>query len=333
MPGGCKLGDRPVDLHMKGLARLGAEFRIANGNIVGEVRGRLRGATLYLGGTQGPTVLGTINVMSAATLAEGTTRIVGAACEPEVADCADLLNRMGACIRGAGTPEIIIEGVESLSACEHRVIPDRIETGTFMIAAAITRGELVLTNACADHLVAFIDHLVEAGISVRAQGDSIVVSASDRPRAVDATTWPYPGLPTDLQAQLMALLAVATGTSVVTERVYPERFLHAAELVRMGASIRMATPTAYIEGVEALSGATVTASDLRASAALVLAGLAARGTTRVDQVQHIDRGYEKIEQKLIAVGADIQRVGEKPQISVVIRPEPQSTQSAAHGAA
>lgn len=321
LPGGCKFGTRPIDLHLRGLERLGAKFEIQDGCVVGTVNGRLKGATMYLGGSQGPTVLGTINVMSAAALAEGTTRIVGAACEPEVADVADLLNKMGANIRGAGTSEIVIEGVESLRGCEHTVIPDRIEAGTFMIAAAITGGKLTLKNARADHLVAFTDLLAGCGVQTDQLGNDILVRSGGRARGVDTTTWPYPGFPTDLQAQLMALLCLADGSSVITERIYPERFTHAGEFNRMGANIKVNNGVAFVTGVDHLVGATVTASDLRASAALVLAGLAARGTTVVESIYHIDRGYEKIEEKLAAVGAKIERAVQKPKLSVTINEE------------
>ena len=311
IPGGCAIGDRPVDLHVRGLQKLGAEFRTENGNIVGEVRGRLKGCRMYLGGAQGPTVLGTINVMCAAAMAEGETVLVGAACEPEVVDCAELLIKMGARIKGHGTPEIRIEGVEQLHGAEHRIIPDRIECGTFMIAAAVTNGELELRNCNLDHLIAVVDRLEDVGVKIERQNGTIFVSSNRRLNTVEMTTQPYPGFPTDLQAQLMALLCLADGMSVITERIFPDRFLHVGELNRMGAHVRKEGPTAIIQGVKELQGASVMASDLRASAALVLAGLVARGVTRIDRVYHIDRGYEKIEQKLIAVGADIERVKEK----------------------
>jgi len=310
MPGGCAIGDRPVDLHLRGLMKLGAEFRIDSGNIIGEVRGRLKGCRMYLGGAQGPTVLGTINVMCAAAMAEGETVIVGAACEPEVVDCANLMNKMGARITGMGTPEIRIEGVDKLIAAEHRVIPDRIETATFIIAAAMTNGELELAHCNLDHLLAVEDRLNEIGIKIERENGSLHVSSSRRLNPIDMTTQPYPGFPTDVQAQLMALLCLADGMSVITERIFPDRFLHVGELNRMGAKIRKEGSTAVIQGVKELQGATVMASDLRASAALVLAALVARGTTKINRVYHIDRGYEKIEQKLVAVGADIQRMRE-----------------------
>lgn len=311
IPGGCAIGDRPVDLHLRGLQKLGAQFRTENGNIVGEVHGRLKGCRMYLGGAQGPTVLGTINVMSAAALAEGETVLVGAACEPEVTDCGNLLNKMGAKITGHGSPEIRIEGVDHLSGTEHRVIPDRIECGTFMLAAAITNGELELKHCNMDHLIAVVDRLDEVGVHLSRENGTIYCSSSRRLNAIEMTTQPYPGFPTDIQAQLMALLCLADGMSVITERIFPDRFLHVGELNRMGARVRKEGPTAVIQGVKELQGATVMASDLRASAALVLAGLVAKGTTQIDRVYHIDRGYEKIEQKLAAVGAHIERISSR----------------------
>jgi UDP-N-acetylglucosamine 1-carboxyvinyltransferase len=312
LPGGCAIGDRPVDLHIRGLKKLGAEFHVENGNIVGTVpAGRLKGCRMYLGGAQGPTVLGTINVMCAAALAEGETIIVGAACEPEVADCATLLNKMGARITGYGTPEIRVEGVEKLVGTEHRVIPDRIECGTFMVAAALTNGELELKHCNLDHLIAVVDLLDEVGVKISRQNGTIFVSSTRRLNPLEMTTQPYPGFPTDIQAQLMALLCLADGMSVITERIFPDRFLHVGELNRMGGRVRKEGSTAVIQGVKELQGATVMASDLRASAALVLAGMVAKGTTRIDRVYHIDRGYEKIEQKLNAVGAEIERCKER----------------------
>ncbi|HEX4054978.1 MAG TPA: UDP-N-acetylglucosamine 1-carboxyvinyltransferase [Tepidisphaeraceae bacterium] len=308
IPGGCAIGDRPVDLHVRGLQKLGAHFRTEMGNIVGEVRGRLKGCRMYLGGAQGPTVLGTINVMCAAALAEGETVLVGAACEPEVSDCAELLIKMGARIKGHGTPEIRIDGVDKLAGTEHRVIPDRIECGTFMIAAAITNGELELKHCNMDHLIAVTDRLDEVGVRTERENGTVFVTASRRVNPVEMTTQPYPGFPTDLQAQLMALLCLSDGISVITERIFPDRFLHVGELNRMGARVRKEGPTAIIQGVREMQGASVMASDLRASAALVLAALVAKGTTRIDRVYHIDRGYEKIEQKLAAVGAHIERI-------------------------
>src|SRR5688500_16997428 len=285
IPGGCAIGDRPVDLHVRGLQKLGAEFRTENGNMVGHVPGgRLKGCRMYLGGAQGPTVLGTINVRCAAALAEGETVLVGAACEPEVNDCAELLIKMGAKIKGHGTPEIRIEGGDRLNGAEHRIIPARIEAGTFMIAAAITNGEIELKNCNLDHLIAVTDRLEEVGVRIERQNGTVRVSSSRRLTPAEMTTQPFPGFPTDLQAQLMALLCLGDGMSVITERIFPDRFLHVGELNRMGARIRKEGPTAIIQGVKELQGASVMCSDLRASAALVLAGLVARGTTRLDRV-------------------------------------------------
>ncbi len=308
IPGGCNIGDRPIDLHVRGLEKLGASFVQDNGNYIGTVKGRLKGARIYLGGAHGPTVLGTINVMSAATLADGETVLVGAACEPEVWDCAELLNKMGAKIKGHGTPEIRIEGVDKLHGTEHRVIPDRIECGTFMIAAAITGGELELKHCNMDHLFAVVDRLEEVGVTFERSNGTIKVNAPQRIAPIEMTTQPYPHFPTDCQAQLMALLSIGEGMSVITERIYPDRFTHIGELARMGAHIHKEGPTAVIGGIKQLQGANVMACDLRASAALVLAAMAAKGTTRIDRVYHIDRGYEKIEQKLAGVGADISRL-------------------------
>ena len=314
MPGGCAIGDRPVDLHLRGLAALGARITLHGGDITAEAS-RLQGTTIFLGGPMGSTVLGTANVMSAATLAEGVTVIESAACEPEVVDLADLLNRMGAHISGAGTPRITIEGVKSLSGAKHRIIADRIEAGTYAIAGALTNGELTVENFPYDNLLALIDRLTEIGVEVdRLPGSTdrnrcrVAIHSRRRLAPVQVTTQPFPGFPTDLQAQLLALLCLADGNSVVTERIYPERFLHVAELGRMGANIFRQGPTVIISGVPHLIGAPVMASDLRASACLVLAGLAAQGRTVINRVYHLDRGYEGMEKKLNACGASIQRV-------------------------
>ncbi len=311
VPGGCAIGDRPIDLHLRGLKKLGATFRQEGGYIIGEAPdGGLRGATLYLGGARGPTVLGTINVLCAAALARGTTRIVGSACEPEVADVADILNKMGARIEGAGSPEIVIHGVDRLDGVKHTVIPDRIEAGTFILAAAMTGGRLTLRNARREHLIAVIDAYEQAGVVVEDDPETgdLIAYAPERLKAVDVTTQPYPGFPTDLQAQFMAAMGLADGASVVTERIYPDRFTHVAELNRLGADVTKEGPSAIVRGGERLQGATVMCTDLRASAALLLAGLAAGGETRLDRIYHIDRGYEKLEEKLQAVGGQIQRV-------------------------
>ncbi|HUU60122.1 MAG TPA: UDP-N-acetylglucosamine 1-carboxyvinyltransferase [Phycisphaerae bacterium] len=309
MPGGCAIGPRPIDLHLRGLQALGAEIELDGGDIVATAK-KLHGANLFLGGPFGSTVLGTANVMMAAALAEGTTVIESAACEPEIVDLVDYLNAMGARISGGGTPRLVIEGVEELKGAEHQLIPDRIEAGTFMVAAAITNGEVTLSNVRLDHMMAVVDKLREVGVIVETAAGGAVVSCSRRLEPVDVTTQPYPGFPTDLQAQLMALLALADGNSILTEKIYPDRFLHVAELARMGANIRKEGPTAIVTGVKRLIGAPVMASDLRASAALVLAGLVARGTTTIARVYHIDRGYEQIEVKLRALGANIERVRE-----------------------
>jgi UDP-N-acetylglucosamine 1-carboxyvinyltransferase len=366
MPGGCAIGDRPVDLHLRGLAALGADIRLDQGDIIARVplgrggrSGRLRGARIFLGGPFGSTVLGTANVMSAATLAEGTTVIESAACEPEIVDLAELLISMGARITGHGSPRITIEGVESLRGTPgngRRVIPDRIEAGTYLCAAAITNGDLILDNCPLDAMLAVVDRLERVGVNVtpvappvdpieRAIGGPIVMMAPGRGagegggaagaastlpgvdedpmrcsvrvtcsrvlQPVEVTTQPHPGFPTDLQAQLMALLTLADGNSVITERIYPERFLHVAELSRMGARLLRQGPTVVVSGVKKLVGAPVMASDLRASACLVLAGMAAQGTTTVSRVYHLDRGYERMEERLRVLGADIERVREK----------------------
>lgn len=321
MPGGCAIGDRPVDLHLRGMEALGAEITLHQGDIVARVPGgkggRLKGARVFLGGPFGSTVLGTANVMSAATLADGQTVIECAACEPEIVDLANMLNAMGARIRGAGSPRIIIDGVEGLKGVEHRIIPDRIEAGTYMAAAAITNGDITLENCPVDALMAAIDTLQKIGVNV-----DITHTGKDHMRAtarvtcsrvlrpVEITTQPHPGFPTDLQAQFMALLALSDGNSMITERIYPERFMHVPELSRMGAKIMRQSATAVVTGVRKLIGAPVMASDLRASAALVLAGLAAEGTTIVHRVYHLDRGYEQMETRLRSLGAEIQRVSE-----------------------
>ncbi len=307
MPGGCAIGDRPVDLHLRGLAALGARIRLENGDIVSTAK-RLRGAEIFLGGNFGSTVLGTANVMCAATLARGKTVIEGAACEPETVDLANYLNAMGARITGQGTPRLIIEGVRELHGCDYRVIPDRIEAGTFLVAAAISRGELRLQNVRLDHLVAVIDKLRQIGVRVEKCNGGAHVAAPQRLQPGTITTQPYPGFPTDLQAQFMALLALAHGNSIITEKIFPDRFLHVAELARLGARVHREGATVMVEGQPKLIAAPVMASDLRASAALVLAGLAAQGVTVVHRVYHIDRGYERIEKRLNQAGARIQRV-------------------------
>ncbi len=320
LPGGCAIGQRPVDIHLRGLQALGARISLEDGDIVAEVPGgRLTGATVFLGGANGSTVLGTANVMSAATLARGTTVIECAACEPEIVDLASMLNAMGARIEGAGSPRLTIRGVESLSGVDHTVIPDRIEAGTFMCAAGITDGDLTLDNCPLDALMAATTTLDAIGVSVEpiGSGDDPMrrtcrVRRSGPLKSAPITTQPHPGFPTDLQAQFMALLCVAEGNSVITEKIFPERFLHVAELQRMGASLNRQGATAVVTGVGSLHGARVMASDLRASAGLVLAGLAAEGTTTVNRVYHIDRGYESLEDRISSVGGSVRRVKPEP---------------------
>ncbi len=310
LPGGCNIGYRPIALHLQGLEALGAEVELLGGDIHLKAK-KLKGCEIFLGGPFGSTVLGTANVMMAACLAEGTTVIEAAACEPEVVDVANYLNACGARISGHGTPRLTIEGVDALHGCEHTVIPDRIEAGTFMIASAITNGDVRLTNCRLDHLLALVDRLRAIGVNVERTSDGAVqVSSSRRLEPVEITTQPYPGFPTDLQAQALTLLCLADGNSVITEKIFPDRFVHVAELNRMGARLRKEGPTVIVEGVKHLIGAPVMASDLRASAALVLAGLIAKGKTIVSRVYHIDRGYHQIERRLNALGADIIRAPE-----------------------
>jgi UDP-N-acetylglucosamine 1-carboxyvinyltransferase len=307
LPGGCVIGDRPIDLHLRGFEALGAAVRVKGGNVK-VLAPDLKGATINLRGRFGSTVLGTDNVMMAAVLAEGTTVIDGAAEEPEVEDLAKFLIAMGAKIEGAGTRRIIIEGVAELHGAEHAVIPDRIEAGTFLIAAAIIGKEVTVTRAEPRHLKAILDPLAHAGFSILSGKDYVTLRSNGVGRPLKLETLPYPGFPTDMQAQMCALLATTEGISVITENVFPQRFMHVAELKRMGANIELQGSTAVINGVEKLSGAPVMASDLRASAALVLAGLQAENSTEINRVYHIDRGYESLDEKLNSLGAQIERV-------------------------
>jgi UDP-N-acetylglucosamine 1-carboxyvinyltransferase len=307
LPGGCVIGARPINLHLKGFEALGATVTIANGYARASAK-RLIGADIFLGGRAGSTVLGTANVMMAAVLAEGVTIIESAACEPEVIDLGNFLNAMGARVCGAGSPTITITGVKSLHGAEHEVIPDRIETATFAVAAAATNGEVTIRGARPDHLHAVLDKLREAGVTVERSGPALKISRRGRLKAVDITTLPYSGFPTDVQAQMMALMALTPGISIITERIFESRFMHVSELARLGADIAIEGPSAIVKGGKPLSGAPVMASDLRASAALVIAGLAARGTTEISRVYHIDRGYDNIDGKLRKLGARIERV-------------------------
>ncbi len=321
MPGGCAFGDRPVDLHLRGLEKLGAKIELRNGNIHASAD-RLKGATVFLGGPFGSTVLGTANVMSAATLATGRTVIESAACEPEIVDLAELLISMGAKIRGAGGPRIIIDGVDELGGTSHRVMPDRIVAGTYAIAAAITNGEIVIDDFPYDSLLAVIDRLALIGVNVHKitpDADerccTVRVTSERQLKPTVITTQPHPGFPTDLQAQFMALLCFAQGNSVITEKIYPERFMHVAELSRMGAQLLRHGPTVVVSGGGRLVGAEVMASDLRASASLVLAALAAEGETTVNRVYHLDRGYQRMEETLRQLGARIERVKKQPAVA------------------
>ncbi|MGD0336276.1 MAG: UDP-N-acetylglucosamine 1-carboxyvinyltransferase [Candidatus Omnitrophota bacterium] len=306
LPGGCVIGIRPVDLHIKGIKALGADVSIESGYVAVKAD-KLKGAHVYLGGVYGSSVLATDNVMMAACLAQGKTVIECAACEPEVADLAEFLIKMGAKIKGHGTPIIEIEGVKQLHGASHTIIPDRIETATFMVAALITRGNILIKNAFSRHIGAIIDKLEEAGASITKSDNSVNVRFKKQLKSVNVTTLPYPGFPTDMQAQIMSLMSVTPGVSVITEKIYPDRFMHVAELNRMGAHIQREGPHAIVEGVRQLSGAPVMASDLRASACLVLAGLAAKGKTSVSRIYHLERGYENLEAKLQKLGAKVWR--------------------------
>ncbi|WP_437188182.1 UDP-N-acetylglucosamine 1-carboxyvinyltransferase [Planctomicrobium sp. SH668] len=316
LPGGCNIGNRPIDLHLKGLAALGAEIHVKAGYVHASAQ-QLRGAHIYLAGTSGSTVTGTCNVMSAATLARGTTIIDAAACEPEVVALADFLNQMGARISGHGTTQLVIEGVEELHPTSFQIIPDRIEAATLLLAAAITRGSVTLKNTIPGHIHCVIDTLRQMGFEIRLHSPStpnavqrVSLTSSHCPTAVDITALPYPGFPTDLQAVFMSLVSTIPETTVIRDLVFPDRFTHVAELCRMGADIRLQGDSVIISKSPPLSGAHVLASDLRAAAALVVAGLAAEGETTINQIHHLDRGYEQLERKLAQLGAKIQRLSE-----------------------
>ncbi len=311
LPGGCNIGTRPIDLHLAGLRALGAEVETRNGYVVARAD-RLVGARVDLAGPNGTTVTGTANVLCAATLAEGRTTITSAAREPEIVDLGRFLVGLGARVEGLGTSELTVDGVERLGGTEHVLVPDRIEAATLMIAAAITRGRVELDNVELEHLGSVVEVLRSTGVVVRESDDAIVVDGTGTLRAVDCVARPFPGVPTDVQAQLTALLATVPGQAVVRDDVFPERFMHAAELLRLGADVRAGTGSVTVRGVSRLTGANVMASDLRASAALVLAGLAAEGETTVRRIYHLDRGYEGLEVKLRALGADVERVVDVP---------------------
>ncbi len=306
LPGGCAIGTRPIDLHLKGFEALGAEIVLGHGYIEAKANQRLKGARIYL---DFPSVGATENIMMAASLAEGQTILENPAEEPEIVDLANYLNAMGARIRGAGTNVIRIEGVRELKGTTHAVIPDRIEAGTYMVAAAISGGDVWLENALVEHLKPVTAKLKEAGVAIEEKIDGVMVRGTKTIKSVDIKTLPYPGFPTDMQAQFMALMTVAGGTSVITETVFENRFMHVDELKRMGASIKIEGRSAIVEGVPNLTGCPVKATDLRAGAALVLAGLVAEGKTEISCIHHIDRGYEDIVGKLTSLGADITRVG------------------------
>ena len=305
LPGGCAIGTRPIDLHLKGFAALGARIDIGHGDISAVAPNGLKGARIYL---DFPSVGATENILMAASMADGQTILENPAQEPEIVDLANFLNIMGAKIRGAGTNVIKIEGVPKLVAHDYTIIPDRIEAGTYMIAAAMTRGNVYIANAISEHLKPVIAKLKEAGVTVAEDVDGIRVSCDVRPRAVDIKTLPYPGFPTDMQAQFMAMLTISEGTSVVTETVFENRFMHVDELRRMGAKIKIDGRTSVVEGQEKLTGCQVKATDLRAGAAIVLAGLVAEGETQIGYIHHIDRGYDNLVEKLVSLGADIKRV-------------------------
>jgi UDP-N-acetylglucosamine 1-carboxyvinyltransferase len=307
MPGGCVIGDRPIDLHLKGFEALGAAVRVEGGNVK-VFAPKLNGAVINLRGKFGPTVLGTDNIMMAAVLAEGTTVIEGAAQEPEVVDLANFLNQMGAKIEGAGTRRLIIEGVPELHGVEYEIIPDRIEAGTFLVAGAICGKGVTLKRVDPEHIRSVTTALESCGYKISSNADSISISPNGATKPLELVTEPYPGFPTDMQAQMCALLSTTEGISVVTENIFPQRYMHVAELKRMGAQMQLEGATAVIQGVDRLFGAPVMASDLRASAALVLAGLKADGVTEVSRVYHIDRGYEHLDEKLRDLGAEIERV-------------------------
>lgn len=307
LPGGCAIGSRPVDLHLKGFTALGAEITQGHGYVEARRTKKLTGSKIYL---DFPSVGATENIMMAAVLAEGQTSIENAAIEPEIVDLANYLNKMGANVKGAGTDTIRITGVERLSGCTHTIIPDRIEAGTFMVAAAITHGNITIENVVTDHLKPVIAKLKETGLEISEELSSINIKSNGYLKPVDVKTLPYPGFPTDMQAQMTSLLSSIQGTSIVTETIFENRFMHVSELKRMGANIKIDGRTAVIEGKHILTGANVKATDLRAGAALVLAGLSADGMTEICEIQHIDRGYCSFEQKLKSLGAKIERIEE-----------------------
>ena len=307
LPGGCAIGARPMNLHLMALEKMGADIKIESGYVNAQVASRLKGAKIYF---DIATVTGTENIMMAAVLADGITILENAACEPEVAELADVLNSMGACIKGGGTDCITIEGVDSLKPVTHTIMPDRIEAGTFMVAAGMTKGNVLIKSCPLQNLEALAVKVKEAGVEIKTENGGVRVIGNDYLKSVDVKTLPYPGFPTDMQAQMMAMMSIASGLSIITETVFENRFMHVSELRRMGADIRIEGRNAIVKGRPYLSGAPVMATDLRASASLVLAGLAAEGITEISRVYHLDRGYERIEKKLAGLGAKIKRVKE-----------------------
>lgn len=315
LPGGCAIGSRPIDQHLKGFEAMGAKVKVGNGFIEAEVDGRLRGAKIYL---DFPSVGATENIMMAATLAKGTTIIENVAKEPEIVDLANFLNKMGANVRGAGTGTLKIEGVDVLFGAEHNIIPDRIEAGTFMVAAAITGGNVLVKGAIFEHISSLIAKMEEMGVEIFEEEDGIRVIGPDKLKAVDIKTMPHPGFPTDMQSQMMALLLRAEGTSMITETVFENRFMHVEEFRRMNAEIKIEGRSVILNGPSNLQGAEVSATDLRAAAALVLTGLVSEGTTRVTELKHLDRGYVDFHGKLASLGADIERVVEEEEALVEV---------------
>ncbi|ATP38979.1 UDP-N-acetylglucosamine 1-carboxyvinyltransferase [Solibacillus sp. R5-41] len=312
LPGGCAIGSRPIELHLKGFEAMGATISFGHGYVEAKVTDKLKGAEIYL---DFPSVGATENIMTAAALAEGITIIENAAKEPEIVDLANFINGMGGRVIGAGTDTIRIEGVKVLKGCEHAIIPDRIEAGTFMVAAAITRGDIFIENAVPEHMVALIAKMREMGVEIAEEGEGLRIRAKDPLKAVDIKTMPHPGFPTDMQSQLMALMLTAKGTSIITETVFENRFMHVEEFRRMNAEAKIEGRSVFIEGDKELQGAEVSATDLRAAAALILTGLVSEGVTRVTKLHHLDRGYVDFHKKLAALGADIERVQSDEQVN------------------
>jgi UDP-N-acetylglucosamine 1-carboxyvinyltransferase len=315
LPGGCAIGSRPIDQHLKGFEAMGAKVKVGNGFIEAEVDGRLKGAKVYL---DFPSVGATENIMMAAALADGTTILENVAKEPEIVDLANFINKMGGNVVGAGTGTIRIEGVERLYGVEHSIIPDRVEAGTFMVAAAITKGNVLVKGAIPEHLSSLVAKMEEMGVTIIDEGEGLRVIGPDKLKSVDIKTMPHPGFPTDMQSQMMALLLAAEGTSVLTETVFENRFMHVEEFRRMGADIKIEGRSVIMQGPTALQGAEVAATDLRAAAALSIAGLVADGYTRVTELKHLDRGYVNFHQKLAGIGADIERVKEMEETDVAV---------------